>query len=228
MRGITRGLVSIGIAAAVVGGATAAFAAEVVVESTRLTHEHRTTISKAGIEVLGEIRTARAAIAERNVGMARRHTARAQSLVEQARWGSPTTRLRDRLTAALHTLRTTGSLDAKQDLQPIYSELDATEIDVDKEVREYVAQSEAAGKKGKVEEADAALVEAAAKINYLEIDLPLNEMDHALSRAFFALQHRDLGSADTYLRAAQDQVRIVIAHAAVDVGKGEIVIKGGR
>jgi hypothetical protein len=138
-------LVAVGAAATVIGGATIAFAAEVVVESPHLTREHRTTISKAGIEVLAEIQTARTSIADRNVGMARRHAARAQSLVEQARWGSPTARLGDRLEAAMHTL-----------------------------------------------------------------------------------QHRDLGSADTNLRAAQDRVRIVIAHAAVDVEAGELVVKGGK
>jgi hypothetical protein len=197
-------------------------AAEVESETVTLTAEHRTMISEAGVEILQDIREARAAIADGNEGVARRRTARAQSLVEQLRWGSPTARTQDRVKAALRNLRQTGSLDAERDLVPIYAELDEVILTNEGEVRAYLGKAEKAGKQGGVDEVDRLLVEVSAEVGYSEIDLPVNELDRALTRALFDLGRGNTASADAELRSAQDQIRIVVAHASIDWRAGAL------
>ena len=203
-------------------GVASAQAAEVETDTVTLTTEHRTMISETGIEILQDIREARAAIAKGNAGVARRRTARAQSLVEQIRWGSATARVQDRTKAALRNLRETGGLDTERDLMPIYAELDEVTLTNEDEVRVYMGKAMKAGKRGSVEEVDRLLIQVSAEVGYSEIDLPVNEVDRALTRALFDLGRKNLASADAELRSAQDQIRIVVAHASIDLEEGEI------
>lgn len=223
LQGIACIAMGFAVYAAVFGMAATASAEEMIeTDAAVLTRTHRTAISEAGIEVLRDIQEARAAISKNNMTVARRRTARAQSLVEQARWGSPTASAGDRVVAALRTLRETGKLDAKRDLQPIYKVLDVATFANEDEIRDYLDTAGKAAQQGNVEEIDEALVNVRSSIGYAEVDLPVNEVDRALTRAHFSLQRRDTMTADAELRIAADQVRIFVGHASIDLEAGGI------
>ena len=70
-------------------------------ESLTFREEDRKIVSTKGVAILQNIRKAREAIAKRNILVARRRTSHALALLNQAREGSPTLRLQDRIHAAI-------------------------------------------------------------------------------------------------------------------------------
>ncbi len=184
----------------------------------QLTDAQITVVSKTGTDVVARIDKARKLIADKNWAAARFEVGKARSELGKVRNVSPSARIHDKIEAALHSLRTSGKQQAQQQLLPIYQELDVQqEVLAVADTRRYVDQAKAKLTAGSELEAEDALIEASASIEYFAIDLPVQETYSRLTSALIALQSKDLAEADTQLREAQKHIQIVVAAASESI-----------
>lgn len=190
----------------------------------KLTSEQITVVSKTGTDVVARIDKARKLIADANWTAARFEVGKARSELGKVREVSPSARIHDRIEAALHALRTSGKQQAQQQLLPIYQELDAQqEVLAVADTRTYVDKAKAKLAAGSQQEAEDALIEASASVDYFAIDLPVQETYSRLTSALIALRSKDLAQADSQLREAQRHIEIVVAAASESLEADEDV-----
>ena len=183
-----------------------------------LTHEDLTVVSTTGVAIVAKIEEARSEISRSELRAARARLVEVQALIRKARNVSPGTRLADQIHAAIE-----GGARS-EDLLPIYTELDVvTDVEEFSETRELVDQAKGQLQAGETEEASARLIEAAASVRYLEIDLPLRETSAAVDKALLKLyQHRDVTTAKALLTAALQHITIVQESISVAIEEVDV------
>jgi len=170
-------------------------------------------VSREGTEILARIAAARAAIKANKLHKARFEAAKARTLLQDVRYKSPAVRLQDKIERVLGLAR--GGKATKNDLQPIFAELDAVKnVEELADVREQVEVARGHIVKGSQDEAAEALVLATSHISFLEIDLPIQETLSRVNRAVFQLRHQNPLAASASLGEAASHVETFVAIAS--------------
>jgi hypothetical protein len=197
----------------VVSGSQAA-EEEAFVATETLTKEDSVYVSRSGQSIVVHIGNARAALDRGDWMRARFETGKARAILGRVREKSPRLNLRDRIAAALQDLGS-GSKPKAEALLPIYAALDVVKKSEDiTDVRAYVDKAKAGAAAGDAGAVEDNLVEASARIRYLEIDLPIEETYSRLTRTLFQITEKDLLSASATLRDAAQHIQTVVEIAS--------------
>lgn len=188
----------------------------------KLTTDQITMVSKTGTAIVGRIEKARDLIQRNDWTGARFEVGKARAELGRVRDVSPSSRIRDKIDAALKALRSSGTTAAQQQLLPLYQELDAQKnVVAVADTRTFVDKAKAKLASGSQDEAENALIEASASADYFALDLPVQATYSRLTTALIALRDKDLARANTELRAAQDSIQVVVAAASGAMGADE-------
>lgn len=206
-----------------VSGSKAAEEDDLVAADT-LTTEQLTFVSQSGKEIVQHLEKARKELDRSNFTRARWETGKARAILGRVREKSPSLSLHDRIATALKELRS-GAKPKRETLLPIYAELDVTENTMDvADVRSYVDKARAGVDGGDVEVAEDNLLEASARVQYTEIDLPIEETYHGLSRALIQMQNKQPMAAKVTLSDAEKHIQgfIVIASDSIEDATSDV------